>query len=105
MGRWKYRYKKLSSTQKPLLYLSLTFAASEAVTVLKNRGLDKTTGASIELIASDVLDHYRTYSLLEKLLGNPNKLQEQFVFQIEPLTRQLLIEKLVMTCYLIPILY
>lgn len=57
------------------------------------RGLGQITGASLELIASDVLDHYRTYSLLEKLLSNPNKLQEQLAFQIEPQTRQLLIEK------------
>lgn len=51
------------------------------------------TGASLELIASDVLDHYRTYSLLEKLLSHPTKLQEQLAFQIEPQTKQLLIEK------------
>lgn len=57
------------------------------------RGLGQITGACLELIASDVLDHYRTYSLLEKLLSNPNKLQEQLAFQIEPQTRQFLIEK------------
>ncbi|KAG5870201.1 hypothetical protein JTB14_013895 [Gonioctena quinquepunctata] len=67
--------------------------ASEAVTILNNKGLGQQTGASLELIASDVLDHYRTYSLLEKLLSYPNKLQEQFVFQIDPQTRLLLIEK------------
>ncbi|EFA08394.1 acidic fibroblast growth factor intracellular-binding protein [Tribolium castaneum] len=67
--------------------------ASEAVSILNQRGLGQVTGASLELIASDVLDHYRTYSLLEKLLSNPNKLQEQLAFQIEPQTRQLLIEK------------
>ncbi|CAH1104006.1 unnamed protein product [Psylliodes chrysocephalus] len=68
-------------------------SASEAVTILNNKGLGQQTGASIELIASDVLDHYRTYSLLEKLLGNPSKLQEQFLFQIDPQTRLFLIEK------------
>ncbi|KAH0816779.1 hypothetical protein GEV33_006011 [Tenebrio molitor] len=67
--------------------------ASEAVSILNQRGLGQLTGASLELIASDVLDHYRTYSLVEKLLSNPNKLQEQLAFQIEPQTRQLLIEK------------
>ncbi|ENN72315.1 hypothetical protein YQE_11058, partial [Dendroctonus ponderosae] len=67
--------------------------ATEAVAILDKKGLGKQTGASLELIASDVLDHYRTYSLLEKLLINPNKLQEQLAFQIEPRTRQMLIEK------------
>lgn len=66
--------------------------ASEAVAILNQRGLGQQTGASLELIASDVLDHYRTYSLLEKLLSNPNKLHEQLAFQIEPPTRKLLIE-------------
>ncbi|KAI4454789.1 acidic fibroblast growth factor intracellular binding protein [Holotrichia oblita] len=67
--------------------------ASEAVRTLNQSGLGLITGASLDLIASDVLDHYRTYSLLEKLLSNPNKLQEQLEFQIEPQTKQLLIEK------------
>lgn len=67
--------------------------ASEAVAILNRRGLGEATGASLDLIASDVLDHYRTYSLIEKSLSNPNKLQEQLAFQIEPQTRQFLIEK------------
>ncbi|XP_031334514.1 acidic fibroblast growth factor intracellular-binding protein-like [Photinus pyralis] len=67
--------------------------ASEAVAILNQQGLGQQTGASLELIASDVLDHYRTYSLLEKLLTHPSKLQEQLAFQIEPKTQQLLIEK------------
>lgn len=67
--------------------------ASEAVAILDKKGLGKQTGAPLELIASDVLDHYRTYSLLEKLLSNPNKLQENLAFQIDPQTRLFLIEK------------
>lgn len=47
----------------------------------------------MELVASDVLDHYRTYSLLERLLFAPTKLSEQPSFQLEPLSQQLLIEK------------
>ncbi|CAH0549651.1 unnamed protein product [Brassicogethes aeneus] len=69
------------------------YTATEAVSYLYKSGLGQITGVSKELIASDVLDHFRTYSLLEKLLSNPNKLQEQLSFQIEPQTRQLLIEK------------
>lgn len=69
------------------------FTASEAVKSLQEGGVTQTTGATLELVASDVLDHYRTYSLLEKLLHNPPKLSEQLAFQIEPQTRGLLIEK------------
>lgn len=68
-------------------------SASEAVNVLESRGIMQQTGATIDLVESDILDHYRTYSLLEKLLQNPIKLAEQVSFQIEPQTQQLLIEK------------
>ena len=72
---------------------TLLLIASEAVTALHQRGVTQQTGATPELVASDVLDHYRTYSLLERLLHNPPKLAEQLAFQIEPQTRRLLIEK------------
>lgn len=73
--------------------ISCIILASEAVMILNDKGLGHETGASIELITSDVLDHYRTYSMLEKLLSIPNNLQEQLSFQIDPQTRALLIEK------------
>lgn len=67
--------------------------ASEAVSILHQRGICQQTNASIELVASDVLDHYRTYSLLERLLAIPKKLtSEQLSFQIEPQTSQMLID-------------
>ncbi len=50
-------------------------------------------GAPLELVASDVLDHYRTYSLLERLVCAPTKLSEQPSCQLEPQSQQLLIEK------------
>lgn len=69
------------------------FSASEAVQTLHQQNVKEKAVTAVELIASDVLDHYRTYSLLERLLHNPPKLAEQLAFQIEPLTRQLLIER------------
>lgn len=83
---------KIQPRYLSILKLNL-FLATDAVKTLNQSGLGLSTGAPLELIASDVLDHYRTYSLLEKLLSNPNKLQEQSTFQIEPQTRKLLIEK------------
>lgn len=65
---------------------------------MESREIIKKTGTTLDLVLSDVLDHYRTFSLLEKLLHNPLKLAEQLSFQIEPQTQQLLIEKLVY-CY------
>lgn len=69
------------------------YASSEAVSVLKQKGVAQLMGAPLELIASDVLDHYRTYSLLERLLAQPAKLSEQPAFQLAPASRALLIEK------------
>ncbi|XP_063392399.1 acidic fibroblast growth factor intracellular-binding protein isoform X2 [Cydia fagiglandana] len=68
-------------------------SSSEAVSTLHQRGVAKQMGASVELIASDVLDHYRTFALLERLLTVPTKLSEQMVFQIDEATKQMLIEK------------
>lgn len=67
--------------------------ATEAVHFQNTKGVAKNMGAPLELIASDVLDHYRTYSLLERLLYTPTKLSEQPSFQLEPQSQQLLIEK------------
>lgn len=72
------------------LYLPL---ATEAVHFQNTKGVARNMGAPLELIASDVLDHYRTYSLLERLLYTPTKLSEQPSFQLEPQSQQLLIEK------------
>ncbi|XP_046746937.1 acidic fibroblast growth factor intracellular-binding protein [Diprion similis] len=69
------------------------YSSSEAVNTLNQRGICQQTNAPIELVASDVLDHYRTYSLLERLLQMPPQLaSEQLAFQIEPQTSQMLIE-------------
>ncbi|RZF48414.1 hypothetical protein LSTR_LSTR007581 [Laodelphax striatellus] len=68
-------------------------SSAEAGTVLYEQNAAHQPGTTLELVASDVLDHYRTYSLLERLLHNPPKLSEQLSFQIEPQTKQLLIEK------------
>lgn len=70
-----------------------TFSVSDAVTILQQREESRQLNAPIELLNSDVLDHYRTYSLLEKLLHVPTKLaSEQLAFQIEPQTSRMLIE-------------
>jgi hypothetical protein len=58
-----------------------------------SKGAPKEMKPSRGMLTSEVLDHYRTYGLLEKLLYNPTKLSEQLQFQIEPQTRKILIEK------------
>lgn len=50
-------------------------------------------GASLDMLLSDVQDHYRTFLMLEHLLKNPPKMSQQLQFQIAPGTRTMLIEK------------
>ncbi|XP_050530621.1 acidic fibroblast growth factor intracellular-binding protein isoform X2 [Daktulosphaira vitifoliae] len=69
------------------------YSATESVTILKQYGILEEMGTTLDLVASDILDHYRTYSLLEKLIHYPTKLDQQLAFQIEPQTKNLLIEK------------
>ncbi|XP_008545391.1 acidic fibroblast growth factor intracellular-binding protein [Microplitis demolitor] len=69
------------------------YSSTDAVNLLNQRGICQQINASMDLIASDILDHYRTYSLLERLIHTPTKLaSEQLAFQIEPQTSQMLIE-------------
>lgn len=75
--------------------------ATEAVHFQNTKGVAKNMGAPLELIASDVLDHYRTYSLLERLLYTPTKLSEQPSFQLEPQSQHLLIEKSVLQFFIV----
>lgn len=66
------------------------FSSTEAIqkTIAQNSG-----SPLLELVASDVLDHYRTYSLIERLLHVPKKLSEQPQLQLENQSKQILIEK------------
>lgn len=48
----------------------------------------------LDLIASDVLDHYRTYAHLERYLDSPQKLESSTLsFQLEKTSKLLIIEK------------
>lgn len=67
------------------------------MSILKQYGILEEMGTTLDLVASDILDHYRTYSLLEKLIHYPTKLDQQLAFQIEPLTKNILVEKYVTT--------
>lgn len=48
----------------------------------------------LDLIASDVLDHYRTYTCIERYLDSPQKLESSALnFQLEKTSKMLIIEK------------
>jgi len=68
-------------------------SAREAADVLQQRGILQQFSANMELLMSDVLDHYRTFHMLERLLHTPLKLTEEWTFQMESETQKVLIEK------------
>lgn len=92
-GHSLLRFIRTKNYLDPQSLTRCLFLASDAVNILHQRGICQQTNAPLELVASDILDHYRTYALLEKLLHTPTKLaSEQLAFQIEPQTSQMLIE-------------
>jgi len=68
-------------------------SAREAADALQQRGILQQFGANMDLLMSDVLDHYRTFHMLERLLQTPLKLTEEWTFQMESETQKMLIEK------------
>ena len=69
------------------------YTYQEAVHYLKVKGIERKWGVTLDLVASDVQDHYRSYALLERLLSTPSKLCEQPSFQLDTQTQAILIEK------------
>ncbi|XP_068785684.1 acidic fibroblast growth factor intracellular-binding protein [Struthio camelus] len=51
------------------------------------------TGASVAVLQSDTMDHYRTFHMLERLLHAPPKLVQQLLFQIPPSRQAMLVER------------
>lgn len=69
------------------------YPSTEAVNILHKKESKLVPNMPIEILAADVLDHYRTYNMFEKLLHYPVKLQTQIAFQLKSEIRNFLIEK------------
>lgn len=69
------------------------FLVSEAVNKIKQKGVLEMWGATLDLLKSDVADHYRTFEMLEKLLPTPVKLAEEWTFQLHPSLQKFVIER------------
>eukprot|EP00058_Branchiostoma_floridae_P000443 XP_002585931.1 hypothetical protein BRAFLDRAFT_289524 [Branchiostoma floridae] len=65
----------------------------EAVQARLQSGILQSTGASPDMLQSDTLDNYRTFSLLERFLQSPPKLATQVLLQIPAAVQRTLIEK------------
>lgn len=79
---------KIAKTDSEILFL--IYFSSEAV--IRQRKAVK-TNIPLDLIASDVLDHYRTYAHLEKFLDAPQKLDSSLSFQLEKASKAVIIDR------------
>jgi len=68
-------------------------AAQEAASLQQKRGNLQHYGATFDMLLSDILDHYRTFGMLERYLKNPSRMASQLELQIASHTQALLIEK------------
>ncbi|EEC03150.1 acidic fibroblast growth factor intracellular binding protein, putative [Ixodes scapularis] len=69
------------------------YSAQDAAVTLHHNEVMKESDIPLELLKSDVLDHYRTLQMLERLLHSPVHLAEQWTFQLTPQTQRMLIAK------------
>ncbi|KAH7939682.1 acidic fibroblast growth factor intracellular-binding protein isoform X1 [Rhipicephalus sanguineus] len=69
------------------------YSAQDAAVTLHHNERMKETDIPLELLKSDVLDHYRTLQMLERLLHSPVHLAEQWTFQLAPQTQRMLIAR------------
>ncbi|XP_075680723.1 acidic fibroblast growth factor intracellular-binding protein [Dermatophagoides pteronyssinus] len=69
------------------------YPAQHAAKEVREKDFTSLNNVHEDLIISYVLDQYRTFQMLEKLLHIPIQLSEQWTFQMTPVTQQMLIEK------------
>uniref|UniRef100_A0A0B6ZDS5 Acidic fibroblast growth factor intracellular-binding protein n=1 Tax=Arion vulgaris TaxID=1028688 RepID=A0A0B6ZDS5_9EUPU len=68
-------------------------SVSEATKHQQSRVQLKKFGATIEDLQSDIVDHYRLFVGLEEMLKTPPRLSHQLVYQFDPETVDMLIQK------------
>jgi len=68
-------------------------SVQEAASLQQKRGNLQHYGATFDMLLSDILDHYRTFGMLERYLKNPSSIADQLELQIPSHTQTLLIEK------------
>ncbi|KAK2165810.1 hypothetical protein LSH36_45g10036 [Paralvinella palmiformis] len=69
------------------------YSAEDAAHVLHKRGILQQYGATLDMLLSDIQDHYRTYTMIERYLKIPHRLDTQLAFQISPDTQVMMIER------------
>ena len=66
---------------------------------MHKRGILQQYGATLDMLLSDIQDHYRTYTMIERYLKIPHRLDTQLAFQIAPDTQLMMIERFVLHIY------
>lgn len=69
------------------------FVVQEAATLVRKNEAEFLKNFNEDLIIADILDQYRTFALIEKLLPCPAKLSEDWTFRMAEQTKRTLVEK------------
>lgn len=69
------------------------YSANEAASILQKQESLQAFQATLDDLLSDVQDHFRLFNGLEAMLKSPPRLQNQQIYQIDPDTQTMLIEK------------
>ncbi|XP_059173351.1 acidic fibroblast growth factor intracellular-binding protein-like [Physella acuta] len=69
------------------------YTAPEAARIQQNKVALKVYGANFEDLLSDIVDYYRIFTGLEEMLKTPPRLSHQLVYQFDPDTIHMLIQK------------
>jgi len=87
--------------------MNFCVTVQEAASLQQKRGNLQHYGATFDMLLTDILDHYRTFGMLERYLKNPGRMADQQELQIASHTQALLIEKSVhhSRCGLFPLTY
>jgi len=69
------------------------YSVEQSLKLLKRTEAHFLKDFSDDLIIADILDQYRTFALIEKLLPCPSKLNEDWTFRLSDATKVTLVEK------------
>ena len=60
---------------------------------MKDEKFDLNFEVSLDIILSEVQDHFRMYAMMESLLKHPTRMKDDLLFQISPVVKRILIER------------
>lgn len=71
----------------------MLFVAAEAADVMKDQKFDLNFDVSLDILLSEVHDHFRLYTMMEPLMKHPLRMKDEMLFQLSPVVKGVLVER------------